>query len=113
MAPVPKPKRDRTKHFFKEWREKAGLTQDQAMGRLEWSQSKISRLENGETPYNEDDLAAAAFAYNCEPSDLITVNPLVEREVVDLVGMIRRANPEMQRKAIRIVSELLSTGTDS
>lgn len=97
MPPVPKPKRPRTKHFFKEWREKANLTQDQAIGRLGWSQSKISRIENGQTPYNQDDLAAAAEAYGCSESDLIEVNPLKAGEVIDLMRLLKNADPAVQK----------------
>ena len=100
MAPVPKPKRQRTKHYFKEWREKAGLTQEQAMGRLGWSQSKISRIESGKTPYNQDDLAAAAHAYGCSEVDLIEVNPLKEGEVVDLMRLLKDADPSVQKEIL-------------
>lgn len=106
MAPVPKPKTERTKHFFKEWREYRELTQEQAMGRLGWSQSKISRLESGKTPYNQDDLEAAAVAYRCEVSDLITVNPFKAGEVVDLMRLINDANRD---QAIRVLKALTGT----
>ena len=107
MAPVPKPKRQRTKHFFKEWREYRGLTQEQAIGRLGWSQSKISRLESGVTPYDQDDLEAAASAYRCDPTDLIRVDPTKEGEVVDLMRLIDDKNRAV---AIRMLKAL--TGTD-
>lgn len=107
MAPVPKPRRERTKHFFKEWREYRGLTQEQAIGRLGWSQSKISRLESGVTPYDQDDLEAAAEAYSCDPTDLIRVDPTKEGEVVDLMRLLTDKNRAM---AIRMLKAL--TGTD-
>jgi len=106
MAPVPKPKRQRTKHFFKEWREYRGLTQDQVMGRLGWSQSKLSRLEAGLTPYNQDDLEAAADTYQCIPADLITVNPLKEGDVVDLMRLINDKNRD---QAIRVLKALVAS----
>jgi len=46
-----------------------------AMEALGWSQSKISRLENGDTPYNQDDLEFAAEVFGCSPADLITRPP--------------------------------------
>lgn len=107
MAPVPKPKRERTKHFFKEWREKCGLTQEQAIGRLGWSQSKISRLESGDTPYNQDDLEAAAEAYGCSTTDLIGVDPTKEGEVIDLLRLI---NDQNRDQAIRVLRALAETG---
>lgn len=104
MAPVPKPQARRTKHYFREWREKAGLTQDQAMGRLGWSQSKISRIENGKNPYNEDDLAAAARAYDCSPTDLIEVNPLKDGQVVDLMRLLRNADPKVRDEILEFAT---------
>lgn len=104
MPPVPKPKRERLKHFFKEWREHRHLTQEQAIGRLGWSQSKISRLEAGETPYNQDDLEAAAVAYNCSTTDLISVDPTKEGDVVDLLRLIDEKNRD---QAIRVLQALV------
>lgn len=107
MAPKTRSHRERTKHYIKEWREYRGLTQERAIERLGWSQSKISRLERGETPYDEFDLAAASVAYNCSPSDLISVNPLVEGDVIDIMGMLRTAEPGARNVAKRILKELL------
>lgn len=111
MSSVPKPKRARTKHYFREWREFRNLTQEQAMERLGWSQSKISRIENGKTPYNEDDLYAAADAYRCDaPSQLIEVNPLVDGEVIDITARLAKASPEQRRMAADILATILRTG---
>jgi transcriptional regulator with XRE-family HTH domain len=107
MAPVPKPKRARTKHFFREWRDYRGLTQEQAIGRLGWSQSKISRIESGTTPYNQDDVEAAADAYNCEPWQIISVDPTKEGEVVDLMRLLDDRNRD---QAIRVLKALTGTG---
>jgi len=113
MAPVPKPKRARTKHYFREWRDKAGLTQEQAMGRLGWSQSKISRIESGRTPYNQDDLAAAAEAYATTETALIEVNPFKEHEVVDLLALLRQADPTIRKDILDYaVFKLGKTGTN-
>ena len=76
------------------------MTQEQAMGRLGWSQSKISRLESGNTPYNQDDLSAAAKAYNCTETDLIQVNPLKESEVVDLILLLRTTDTQTKSEII-------------
>jgi len=107
MAPVPKPKRERTKHYFREWREYRQLTQEQAIGRLGWSQSKISRIESGQTPYNQDDVESAAEAYQCEPWQIISMDPTKQGEVVDLMRMINDRNRD---QAIRVLKAL--TGTD-
>ncbi|ASP84138.1 helix-turn-helix domain-containing protein [Sinorhizobium meliloti] len=110
MAPVPKPRRERSKHFFKEWREYRGFTQEQAIGKLGWSQSKISRLEAGVTPYDQDDLEAAAEAYRCDPTDLIRVDPTKEGEV-EVVDLMRLLDDKNRAMAVRMLKAL--TGTDS
>lgn len=109
MAPIPKPRRDRTRHYFREWREKAGLTQEQAVGRLEWSQSKLSRIEAGKTPYNQDDLEAAAAAYGASnPTDLINVNPAKEGEVVDILSLLRSADPATRNGVLAMLKTMNS-----
>lgn len=80
------------------------------MGRLDWSQSKISRVESGKTPFNEDDLAAAAAAYGTTPTSLISVNPLVEGEVIDLMRLLQSAQPDQRKLALDLVQRVL-TGT--
>jgi transcriptional regulator with XRE-family HTH domain len=106
MAPVPKPKRKRTKHYFREWRIYRKITQEQAIGRLGWSQSKLSRIESGKTPYNEDDLADAAEAYQTSRTALQEINPLVEGEVVDFLKAAQEADPNARRAALAVLISL-------
>jgi transcriptional regulator with XRE-family HTH domain len=82
------------------------------MGRLGWSQSKISRLETGDTPYNQDDLEAAAEAYSCTKTQLIEMNPCMDGDVVDLLALLKSAN-EAERRAMISFLSALKTGTDS
>lgn len=79
MAPRPKPKRARAKHFFREWREQKFPRQADAEEALGWSQSKVSRLEKGETPYDQDDLERAAEVFGCAPADLISGPPEMKK----------------------------------
>lgn len=76
------------------------------MERLGWSQSKISRIESGRTPYNEDDLAAAANAYQTTPTALIEVNPLREGDLVDLVGIMHGRDEDEHRVARRVLNAM-------
>jgi transcriptional regulator with XRE-family HTH domain len=94
MPPVPKPKRHRTKHYFEEWRVYRELTRERAAERLGWSVSKLGRVENGRTPYNQDDLYNASEIYQTTPSALIEVNPLKEGEVVDLMRLLKNKDSE-------------------
>lgn len=83
------------------------MTQDQAISQLGWSQSKISRIEAGQTPYNQDDLEAAAEAYSCEVSHLLTVDPFRDGEAVDLVRLLTEKNRD---QAIRVLKALVQSG---
>jgi transcriptional regulator with XRE-family HTH domain len=103
MAPVNKPKRKRQKHFFKEWREKLGVTQDTAINRLGWTQSKLSRIENGKTPYDQDDLETLEEAYGISKESLLSVNPWKEGEVIDLVGIVNKMSDQDKVAALKAI----------
>lgn len=94
MPPVKKPKRRLRRHYLKEWREYRNLTQEQVAGRLDIDRSTLSRVENMRIPYSQELIEAAAEAYGCEPWDILNVNPLVERDVIDLTRLLRDASPE-------------------
>src|SRR5690242_7191450 len=96
MAPRPRPARERKRHFFREWREMRFPNQAAAEDALGWSQSKVSRLESGSTPYNQDDLEHAAEVFGCSPADLVSGPP--DREP---------KSPELQLR-----SALLAFGVD-
>lgn len=103
MPPVPKPKRARQKHFFKEWREELKYTQETAINRLGWTQSKLSRIEAGKTPYNQDDLEALEEAYGISKESLLGVDPTKDGEVIDLVGIINKMTEEERRAALKAI----------
>lgn len=65
----------RKPHFFGAWRKKSGVAQSDLEARLGWSQSKVSRLETGKTPFDQDDLEGAAELYNCDVVDLLKTDP--------------------------------------
>lgn len=80
------------------------------MERLGWSQSKISRVENGRTPYSQDDLEDASEAYSCTIFDLLNVNPLKEGEVVDLTALIKSAPADARAEIIGYARGRLKRG---
>lgn len=94
MAPIKKPRPRLRRTFLKEWREFRQLTQEQAADRLNMDRSNLSRAERGEIPYSQPLLEAAAEAYNCEPWDILNVNPQKEGDVVDLTSILKQATPE-------------------
>lgn len=102
MSKFPQPK-----HYVKEWRKFRGLTQERLAERTPFTPGAISQLETGRTQYTQAMIEALSAALDCEPGDLISVNPYKQGEVVDLMRLINDRNRD---QAIRILKAL--TGTD-
>lgn len=68
---------------LKQWREARKLSQDQLADLMGTSGASVSRVENGETPYTQDWLEAAADALGCTAADLISRDPRDPDEPVD------------------------------
>ncbi|MGR9384885.1 helix-turn-helix domain-containing protein [Rhizobium leguminosarum] len=103
------------KTYIKEWREYRGLSLRRLADRLELdgpdetlSHSSIGRIENGQQPYSQPILEALAAALNVSVTDLLSVDPTKEGEVVDLVRLISENNN--RELAVRLLKSL--TGTD-
>lgn len=107
MAPVKKPPRTRKKHFLREWRDVADLSQEEAAERAEIDRSSISKIEAGIVPYNQDLLEALAPAYGCEVADLVSADPGKVRETAVILSF-RRASEEQKR----IVAAVLNIDPD-
>lgn len=117
IAPMPrathqKPK-EHARHFLKEWRDKLDITQERAMERLHWSQSKISRIENRRIPLTLDDLEAASFAYGVSAWALVNVNPFKEGEVVDMTGLLDSASPEQRKQVADFAAYVIGRGKEA
>lgn len=102
------------KTFIRAWRKYRGLSLRRLADRLELdgpndtvSHASIGRIENGDQPYSQPILEALAVALDCSVTDLLSVDPTKEGEVVDLVRLINENNRE---QAVRILKAL--TGTD-
>lgn len=108
-------KRQLGKHYIKEWRLKRGLSLRQLSERLEsepggdpvLSQMSLSRIERGLQPYNQETLEAIAFALGVQPSDLISVHPDVEGEVIDL---LRHMGKGKQEQVVAVIRALAANG---
>lgn len=107
MPPVKRPKPKRKRTFLREWRDYRNLTQEQAAERLDIDQSTLSRIERGVIPYDQDFLEKAAYAYLCEPADLLIRNPLRDDAVWSITDNLRKADPIEQERAARVISEML------
>jgi transcriptional regulator with XRE-family HTH domain len=100
MPSVKKPSRQLRRHFLKEWREFRGLTQEQAAARVDLDRTTLGRIENRRVPYSQGLLEAAAEAYDCEPWDLLNVDPTKEGAVIDLTALLKSATPEEQAEIL-------------
>lgn len=60
---------------MKEWRAYRGLTQEQLAERVGMAVSNISQLEQGRQGYSQEGLEALADALQCDPGQLLTVDP--------------------------------------
>ena len=62
-TPSPTARARRLRHELRRLREQAGLTHSEVAHRLEWSPSKLSRIENGQSRVNTGDVADLLDAY--------------------------------------------------
>lgn len=107
MPPRSRPKTKRRRTFLREWREYRNLTQEQAADRLDIEQPTLSRVERGITPYSQDFLERAAFAYMCDPADLLMRNPLDEDAVWTVADHLRTATPAERAQVVAVVAAML------
>lgn len=98
--------RQRRRTFLREWREYRNLTQDAAADRIDIERSTLSRIERGLLPYSQDFLEAAAFAYMCDPADLLMRNPLDEDAVWSITDNLRQADPATRATIETLISAL-------
>lgn len=99
-----------TKTFIREWRLKRGLSLRRLADRIELDESdgtvshaSIGRIENGLQPYSQPILEAIAAALSCSVTDLLTVDPTKDGDVVDLMRLINDKNRD---QAIRVLRAL-------
>jgi transcriptional regulator with XRE-family HTH domain len=103
------------KHFLKQWREYRGLSLERLANRMEVepggeqliSGMSLSRIERGLQPYSEDLLNALGHALGCEPYELLSVNPLLDAQVIDLMRFIHDLDRKKAEKALMILQAAL------
>lgn len=91
---TPRLKRPRPAFFFRAWRDYRGLTQEQVAERIDMSVATVSQIESGAQGFTESSLIALAEAYQCEPADLLSRDPRIESQVVDMMALIKRKDPQ-------------------
>ena len=78
MPPSKRPlqaERQRRPTQLKAWRDFKNLTQVEVAEHLGIDGSQVSRIERGETPYDQDHIETFARIYGCEPWQLLVENP--------------------------------------
>lgn len=110
MAPVRKPLHRRRRHFLRDWRDFRDISQEDAADRAEISRSSLSKIESGKVPYNQDLLERLAVIYNCEPDDLIAINPNGWDGPRMAYDALKRAPLDIRNRAIDALRAFLKTG---
>lgn len=111
VIPIPKPRK--AHHYLREWRKYRGLTQEQLAGRIDATAGAISQLENGLIGYTQSTLESLAVALNCQPGDILSRDPALDDALADLRSILQAASAPDQQRALRVLREMLATGTDS
>jgi transcriptional regulator with XRE-family HTH domain len=107
MPPVSKPSRERRATFFLQWRKFRKLSQEAAAERIGVDRSTISRIEKGESPYDQDFLEKAAFAFGCDPEDLLTIDPTKRDPLREVWANLEKASPDVKARVLGYLEGLL------
>lgn len=108
VIPRFKPPIVRRRIFLKQWREFRNLTQEQLAERVGWSVGNVSQLERGLQGYSQEGLEALAEALQCDPGQILTVDPTRD----DAIWSIwERAKPGERQMIIELAKTVVKTGT--
>lgn len=99
---------NKPRHFIKQWRKAAKLTQEELASILKVAVSGISQLETGKQGYSQPMLEALADAFDCEPADLLMRNPLETDTTWSLQEKLSKVGPERQREILLVVETMLN-----
>lgn len=82
---------------MRQWREYRGLSLRKLADRMETdpgvpltSHANLGRIETFQQPYTQEIMEAVAAALDCSVTDLLTVDPTKDGEVVDLLRLLRQ-----------------------
>lgn len=106
--PHPKPAKVRQRIFLKEWRAYRGLTQEALAERVGMSKGNISQLEQGVQGYSQEGLESLAHALQCDPGQLLSVDPSKDDAIWSI---LERAKPAERRMIMELAKTIVKTGT--
>jgi transcriptional regulator with XRE-family HTH domain len=105
---IPRPKtRLRRRIFLRQWREYRGLTQEQLAELVGWSVGNVSQLERGLQGYSQEGLEALAEALQCDPGDILTVDPFKNAAIW---SVWERANPSEREMIVQLATTVVKNG---
>lgn len=108
VVPRPKPAKVRQRIFLKEWRTYRGLTQETLAERAGMSKGNISQLEQNVQGYSPEGLESLAHALQCDPGQLLSVDPTKD----DAIWSIwEKAKPAERRMIVELAKTIIKTGT--
>lgn len=103
--------KQRLRTYFREWREYRGLTLEQAGERADMTAGNLSAMERGAQGYTQAGLESLAQAYNCDPGQLLTVDPTKGDAIWSIWEL---AKPGDRQKIVDIAKTIIGkTGTGS
>ncbi len=108
---VPRFKRTqpRLRTFFREWRKYRKMTLEVAAEEAGMTAGNLSNMERGVQAYTQDGLEALARVYECDPGQLLTVNPTDGDAIWSLW---ERAKTGERKMIVDIAKTIVKTGTD-
>ena len=115
MLSMAKPAKNKVaRHHVKGWRLYRHLTQERLAERVGRSRGLISQIESGETELTEEMIFALSDALSCDPWDLLRVDPRKEGAVIDLVALLKNADPKVRDEILDFAAyKLGKTGTSN
>ena len=100
--------RELGKHYIKEWRLHRKLSLRKLADRMETepgvpltSHANIDRIEKGVQPYSQEILEAIAVALDVSVTDLLSINPTKNAEIVDLLNAMPDKTKETAFKMLK------------
>jgi transcriptional regulator with XRE-family HTH domain len=91
-------------HYLAEWRDYRGYSQRELAALIDESNSKISRIENGETELRPRFAKKVAAFFNIPLAALFTVNPQGEgRKTAEMLDLWAQVDPEKQDDLLRVM----------
>ena len=92
------------RHYIGEWIKHRRISLRKLAARMEaepgepmLSHASIGRIAKGEQPYSEEILLALSEALDCTVPQLLTVNPLKDGEVIDMLSLMKDKDPATVR----------------